>query len=68
MADKTDIKEGAKFKTPQGRIGVAYAVTQFKIDNGIVDLHFEGGGCVVEGENYAPPWGLYNIEKLELVK
>jgi hypothetical protein len=62
MANKTDIKEGAKFRL-NGRTGRAYAVTEKKIDQGLVDLIFEGPGNLSD----APPSGLFRIECLELI-
>lgn len=65
MAEIKDIKEGAKFKTSTGRIGVAYAVTKKKKEQGLVDLIFEGGGSIVT-ENQQP-CGIFKIESLELI-
>ena len=65
MAKKTDIKEDALFKTKDGRIGKAYAVTQRKIDEGVVDLSFEGPGNVFTGPL---PSGLFYVKNLKLVK
>jgi len=56
MANKTDIKEGKKFSV-NGRVGTAYAVTDRKIEEGVVDLLFETG----------PPVGLFYIEKIDVV-
>jgi hypothetical protein len=67
MAKQSDIIEGAKFKV-NNRIGTAYAVTDKKIENYIIDLIFDDGGCIVEGKEYAPPSGRFRIEKLKLVK
>jgi len=66
MAKKSDINEGVKLKTSNGRIGVAYAVTKKKLNEGIVDLFFEGPGSVID--DCLPPCGMYNIKYLELVK
>jgi len=63
MANKTDIKEKAKFSI-DGRIGKAYAVTQKDIDNGYVNILFESSGNVYDN----PPCGKFKIEVLTLVK
>lgn len=63
MANKTDIKENAKFSI-DGRIGKAYAVTQKDINNGMVNILFEGEGNVLK----LPPVGKFRIEALTLVK
>ncbi len=73
MAAKEDIKDGLSFKTPiesagKGRIGKSYAISKKNIENGTVNLLFEGEGCVFAGENYAPPSAIMKIEILELVK
>ena len=67
MAKIEDIKEGVKLKTSTGRIGTAYAVTERKKLDNIVDLFFEGSGSVV-GANALPPVGVFYIDKLELVE
>lgn len=67
MADKKDIKEGTKFKTASGRIGKAYAVTQKKIDEGLVDLFFEGSGGMVIGIDFAPPSQVCKIKSLTMI-
>jgi hypothetical protein len=54
MVKKADIKEGKKFSV-NGRVGTAYAVTDKKIEEGVVDLLFE---------DY-PPCGLFHIEKID---
>lgn len=66
MATKKEIKEDAYFKTSNGRIGKAYAVTERKKENGIVDLFFEGSGSIVGIDN-TPPSGMFKIESLTLV-
>lgn len=73
MAEIQDIKEGAKFLTPKnsdgkGRIGTAYAVSERKKELGIVDLQFDGAGCVVAGNDYMPPSSQMNVKFLTLVK
>lgn len=65
---KEEIKEGGYYETSTGRIGKAYAVTEKKLEQGIVDLFFEGAGCVVAGENYAPPSGVFKIDSLKPAK
>lgn len=67
MAEKKDIKEGAYFQTAVGRIGKAYAVTNKKKEEGIVDLFFKDEGCIVEGVNYAQPSGMFRVETLTKV-
>lgn len=67
MAEKKDIEEGVYFKTPQGRIGKAYAVSNRNKEEGVVNLFFEGPGCIVVGENYTPPSGQFKIESLTKV-
>jgi hypothetical protein len=62
-AKKEDIKEDAIFKTSEGRIGRAYAVTQKKVDQGLVDILFDGPGNF----HTAPPSACMRIEFLELV-
>ena len=62
--DAKDIKENNYYKTPKGRIGRAYAVTKRKLEQGYVDLFFDGAGCVFVGEDFAPPSGLFKIELL----
>jgi len=57
MAKKEDIKEGKKFSI-NGRVGTAYAVTDRKIEEGVVDLLFETGS----------PCGLFYIEKVDNVE
>ena len=64
-ANTSDIKEGAKFTTINGRKGIAYAVSQKNIDNETVNLQFDDGPfCVVSGVNYKPSHGLYRLEVL----
>lgn len=62
--DAKDIKEDNYYKTTQGRIGRAYAVSKRKLEEGYVDLFFDGPGCVFAGEDFAPPSGAYKIESL----
>lgn len=64
---KEEIKENVKVKTSEGRVGNIYAVKQIDIDNGIVNVFFEGSGSVMSGDNYAPPSGRFNIDKLETI-
>jgi len=64
MAEIKDIVEDAYFKTSQGRIGRAYAVTARKKEAGLVYLIFEGP----EGFDKNTPSGVYKIEGLTLVK
>ena len=71
MAKISDIIEGAKFKTPidsagKGRVGIAYAVSKRNIEEGTVNLKFEGEGCVVSGENWMPPSATMKIDCLKL--
>jgi hypothetical protein len=60
QATKTDIKEDAIFKTSTGRIGKAYAVSQRNIEEGTVNLFFEGSGDI----NNNLPTGIFKIESL----
>jgi len=62
-----DIKEGAWFKTPTGRIGQAYAVGDGKRNKlfGNVDLFFEGPGNLYDGNG---PSGIFSIDKLKFIE
>lgn len=68
----SEIKDGDKFLTPKesdgkGRIGIAYAVTQRKLEQGFIDLNFDGPGCVFAGKSYLPPSGIYKLSCLEKI-
>ena len=60
QATITDIKEGVKFKTSTGRTGKAYAVNQRNIEQGTVNLFFEGSGDLHNNL----PCGIFKIETL----